>query len=480
MLTTISTARVTLRGRLIDASGGPGRLRIVATFAAVLVLDSADKASLGAVAPSMESSLGIGDAQLGLLVTASTAAAAVGTIPAGMLVDRFNRVRLLSAALVVWSIALASGGFAGSWSVLLATRLAVGVIGAVAGPAIASLVGDYFRPGERGHVYGLILTGELIGSSIGFLVSGNVAAVLSWREAYWLVAALGPVLAWVVTRELSEPERVRRRPRDAASAPAPDAARISLAQAMRRILRVPTSRSMILASALGYFYLTGVRTFAVAYVHRRYGLSESAASTLLVVLAGGAILGTFLSGRLGDRLLAGGHRAARPALAGVGYLACTVLFGLGLTLGSGTLLLSAPFVFLAAAALGGANPPLDAARLDIMVPALWGRAEGVRTVFRSLLEAPAPVLFGQVALAMSSSRGATATGEGLAGAFLILLVAPLVAGLLMTLRARRTYPSDVERAAAATTTSPGQQGAPDQRIQGRIDSDASPSRPAWP
>jgi MFS family permease len=447
-MSPIPSTRVALRRRLVDATGSPGRLRIVAIFAAVLVLDSADKASLGAVAPSLESSLGIGDTQLGLLVTASTAVAAVATVPAGMLVDRFNRVRLLSAALVVWSVALAAGGFAGSWTTLLATRMAVGVIGAVAGPAIASLVGDYFRPGERGHIYGLILSGELVGSSIGFLVSGNVAAALSWREAYWLVAALGPVLAWVVARALREPERVER------SSPEPASARMSLPQAMRQILRIPTNRTMIVASALGYFYLTGVRTFAVAYVHRRYGVPEGAASTLLVVLAAGAILGTVVSGRLGDRLLGRGHRAARPALAGAGYLACTVLFGLGLVLGSGSLLVAAPFVFLASAALGGANPPLDAARLDVMAPMLWGRAEGIRTVFRCVLEAPAPILFGQLALALSASTGATATGEGIAGAFLVMLVAPLVAGLLMSLRATRTYPPDVERLAAESDPDP--------------------------
>lgn len=441
MAIPISSARVALQRRLVDATGSPGRLRIVAIFAAVLVLDSADKASLGAVAPSLESSLGIGDAQVGLLVTASTAVAAVATIPAGVLVDRVNRVRLLSAALVVWSIVLAASGFAGSWDQLLALRMGLGVIGAVAGPAVASLVGDCFRSGERGRIYGLILTGELLGTSIGFLVSGNVAAVMSWREAYWLVAALGPVLAWVVARRLREPERTARGPRDA------DAARMSFRPAMRHILGVRTNRTMIIASGLGYFYLTGVRTFAVAYVHRRYGVPESAATTLLVLLGAGAMLGTLVGGRLGDRLLARGHRAARPALAGCCYLVCTVLFGLGLVV-NGSLLLAAPFVFLAAAALGGASPPLDAARLDVMEPALRGRAEGVGTVVRSLLEAPAPILFGQLATAMSLSTTSRATGDGLAGAFLVLLAAPLVAGLLMLLRATRTYPPDAERVAA--------------------------------
>jgi hypothetical protein len=89
-----------------------------------------------------------------------------------------------------------------------------------------------------------------------------------------------------------------------------------------------------------------------------------------------------------------------------------------------------------------------------MEPMLWGRAESARTVFRSLLEAPAPVLFGVVATALSASPGGTATGEGLAGSFLVMLAGPVIAGLLLLLRATRTYPPDVDRVAADADRGP--------------------------
>src|SRR6202042_2243040 len=55
-----------------------------------------------------------------------------------------------------------------------------------------------------------------------------------------------------------------------------------------------------------------------------------------------------------------------------------------------------PYVVLAAAALSAQNPPIDAARLDIMPPWLWGRAEGIRNLVRTGAQALAPVLFGAV------------------------------------------------------------------------------------
>ena len=54
------------------------------------------------------------------------------------------------------------------------------------------------------------------------------------------------------------------------------------------------------------------------------------------------------------------------------------------------------YLILGAFALSAQNPPLDAARLDIMPPLLWGRAEGVRTFLRTAAQALAPLLFGAV------------------------------------------------------------------------------------
>jgi hypothetical protein len=102
-----------------------------------------------------------------------------------------------------------------------------------------------------------------------------------------------------------------------------------------------------------------------------------------------------------------------------------------------------PLLTLGAALLGAANPPMDAARLDIIHPALWGRAEAIRTVLRTLGEAGAPVLFGLVS--QSVFHGGK---HGLEYTFLLFLITLIAAGLL-ALTAMRTYPRDVATAAAS-------------------------------
>ena len=102
-----------------------------------------------------------------------------------------------------------------------------------------------------------------------------------------------------------------------------------------------------------------------------------------------------------------------------------------------------PYITLAALALSAQNPPVDAARLDIMVPLLWGRAEGVRTMLRTTAMALAPLLFGAVSdYVFGGGR------SGLQWTFAVMLV-PLAASAYFLYRGLGTYPRDVATAAAS-------------------------------
>jgi len=473
--------------RLQGAVGGPARLRVVILLACVLALDSADKATIGATAAQLEQALHIGNTKIGLLVTVSTGIGAIATVPVGALTDRINRTNLLAGAIVVWSAAMLLSGASTSFLMLLITRLALGAVVATAAPVVASLTGDLFPAAERGRICGFILTGELVGTGTGFLVSGDIAAVLSWRYSFWVLAVPGFVLAAAIWRLLPEPARggqSRLQPgatdidpaEQAEQAPnekyleedkdqvehevsaqriAPhddlilheDPGQRSLWWALRYVLSIHTNVVLIIASALGYFFYSGLQTFAVVFLRDRFSIGQSLASTLLVLLSAGAIVGVLLTGRLGDAFVARHHIAARPIIGGVSFLLAAMLFLPALLTTS--LLIAAPLLFLAAAGLGGANPPLDAARLDLIHHSLWGRAESVRTVLRSGFEAIAPLLFGYVSTqfgAHTSGLGnptgdAGSKGIGLDHAFLIMLVPLIVSGLLLLLLARRTYPA---------------------------------------
>ena len=477
----------------------------------MLALNGADGAAIGAIAAQLSPGLKISNVELGLLVTVSSLVGAFATIPVGILTDKTRRVRLLSVSILLWGAAEAASGLATSYSMLVLTRLALGAVTATAGPTVASLTGDFFPPGERSRIYSFIITGELAGAGFGVAVAGLVSGWFGWRAGFIVLAVPSVVLAWVLYRQLPEPARggqSRLQPgaaeivsaeeaagqtdkpgdRKAAGAPetprraddtvvrqieergiapdedvvaaAADPARMNTRQAVRYVLLVRTNVVIIVASSLGYFFLAGLRTFAVIFVRGHYGIDQGLTVVLLGVLGAAAVLGLLVAGRTADRLIERGRIDARLVVGGVGYLAAAGLLLPGLLFHS--LVLWLPLLMLAAAALAAPNPPLDAARLDVVPAQLWGRAEGVRTAMRYTLEALAPLLFGLVSEQFGGGRAtigpsASVVARGAAGVhqvdglqitFLLMLI-PLAAAGLLLLFMRRHYATDVASAAEA-------------------------------
>jgi hypothetical protein len=169
-----------------------------------------------------------------------------------------------------------------------------------------------------------------------------------------------------------------------------------------------------------------------------------------------------VSGRLTDHLLRRGLLNARIWVPAVSYLGAVVLLVPGLI--STNLSSALWFDVGGAALLSAANPPLDATRLDIMPAGLWGRAESIRTLLRTLGQGLAPIVFGAVAdlvagitphqqpIGTKPHHVGTATANGLEASFLLMLTTLAAAGVFL-LRARATYPQDVATAAASSEAS---------------------------
>lgn len=453
--------------RAASVVGGRLRLRIVALLAAVISLQGADDATVGAVAGPLSADLGIGNTSIGLLVSLSSAAGVLAALPMGVLADRVRRVPVLSVAIVVGSLVSVASGFANSFLMLLLTRLAIGAVFATATPMVASLIGDYFPGAERARIYGYVLAGELVGTGAAFLVSGTVAGLVSWRVSFFVLAAGGLGLAAAIHRLLDEPVRgaqsleqagfvadhaapraVEQSPIAPEGVPMQSPQSMSVWVAVRYLVSIRTNVVLIVASALTYFFFSGMRTFAVEYLAARYGLPQSVASLAVVVVGAGSVVGVLVAPRIAERLRGRGVVSARPLVAGVALVVVVVLAVPSLLVGS--LLVAAPLLFLVAAGYGAINPPLDAARLDIVHHQLWGRAEAVRTVLRSSFTAFAPLTFGFV-----STHLGGLSGHGLGPTFLIMVIPVAAAAVLLLVCGVRIYPRDVVTAAAAEQRWPG-------------------------
>jgi MFS family permease len=462
--------------------GGPARSRVIIVVGGVLALSSADTATVGASATSLRNALHISNADIGLLVAVNAVVAAIASIPFGVLADRLRRTTTLGLSIVLWGACMIWSATAQSFGGLLITRLALGIATAASGPVVASMLGDWFVSAERGRIWSYVLTGELLGAGVGFAVTGDIAA-LSWRAAFVILAIPAFVLAWAVLK-LPEPVRggggaippgattiptvaqvaprpgedveeaeeleetdAQRMSREKGVAPdtrnvlTVDPRRMGLVTATRYIMSIRTNVVMIISSACCYYYLAGIQTFGAELVHQQYGLNQALANLLILALGAGAVIGVIVGGRVGDALLRRGILKGRLIVAVASVAIAAIAFVPALL--THHPMRALPYLVIASFGLSAQNPPLNAARLDIMVPSLWGRAEGVRTFLRTAAQALAPVLFGAMSDVLFGNRHGS-----LHWTFLVMLL-PLAASAVYLFRAMSSYPRDVATAAAA-------------------------------
>lgn len=283
----------------------------------VYIFNFVDRQILSILAQPIKAELNLTDAQLGWL--GGFAFAFVYTllgIPAAIIAQRVGRVRLITAALLVWSAATAACGLATSWLTLALGRFGVGV-GEAGGVAPSqSLISDLYPPAHRARAMAVFSLGVPLGSGLGIMFGGLLAATFDWRHAFVTIGLAGVLFAplfFFGTR--------RHEPRTQAD---PVPARDRLRRLLRNRSLWLISLGASLSSVIGYglmFWLPSVfmRSFKATLMSASFSFG-------LIVLIGGAI-GILGGGFVADRLGAKSPRAFAlvPAVA---YLLCIPTYGL--------------------------------------------------------------------------------------------------------------------------------------------------------
>lgn len=251
----------------------PGRTLALLILTAVGTVNFVDRQILSVLAEPIRQELHLSDTQLGLLTGLSFALFyAIMGVPAAMLADRVNRVRLVAAACLVWSVFTGACAFATSFWQLALARFGVGT-GEAGGTAPSlSILADYYPPASRPAVIGLFTVHGPLGVFIGASVGGWAAGQFGWRGAFLLVAGVGVVAAIALAALVREPVRGGLDPgHDAAVQPKPAGLGATLAVFMSR----PTLRLLLLASGLAAFVSYGMLNWIPAYLMRVQGMPLS-------------------------------------------------------------------------------------------------------------------------------------------------------------------------------------------------------------
>ena len=398
----------------------PGKALVLAMLLIVYTFNFIDRQILGILAGSIKADLGLSDTQLGVLGGLAFALLySTVAVPLAWLADRSGRTRVIAASLAVWSAFTALCGLCTGFGQLFLCRLGVGVgeAGGVA-PSYA-LIGDTFPPAQRARALATYSLGIPLGSALGVVLGGYVAATVDWRAAFVAIGLAGlvfaPLFAWVVR----------------APAPAAQAAKPRFADVVAILAAKPSFWLLAFGAASSSMLGYGLAFWLPSLLRRSFGLDLIATSQFFgALLLSGGVIGIIGGGVLGDRL----GRADRGAFAwlpALAFLLAAPLFAAGVMSGSAPLAF-ALFLVPQALAYVWLGPVLTA--VQHLVPAqMRATASACFLLINNLLG----VGFGSLVIGMLADRLTPSLGEeALRYAIVAALGFYLIAAMLMALAAR--------------------------------------------
>ncbi|MYT69243.1 MULTISPECIES: MFS transporter [unclassified Streptomyces] len=280
----------------LRALGPRGRRAFAGAFGGY-ALDSYDYFTLPLSMVALAAYFGLNSGQTGLITTVTLVVSAIGGAGAGVLADRYGRVRALMLTVGLYAVFTVACGFAPDYETLLVFRALQGLGFGGEWAVGAILVAEYASARHRGRTLGAVQSAWAAGWGLAVVVYTVVFQFLdddlAWRVMFWTGALPALLVLWV-----------RRRVQDAPQATETlegSARKGSFTEIFRPGLLRTTLFAVLLSTGVqgGYYTLA---TWVPTYLKSDRGLTVVNTGGYLTFLISGAFIGYLTGGYLTDRL----------------------------------------------------------------------------------------------------------------------------------------------------------------------------------
>ena len=260
-----------------------------------------DRSILAVISPAIKTDLGLSDTQLGLLKGLIFAGFyATLSIPVAWLADRWNRISIISISVALWSLFTALAAITVNFVQLALTRIGVGVAEAGGVAPSHSVISDYFGVEERARALGIYALALPLGDTLALVLGGWVLENYGWRSVFLVIGIPGLILALILKLTVQEPVRgaadgLSTRKNDSASA-------VGFLEGVKRLLRMPSFRMLIVATSLATFSTNGFWYWQIDYFVRAFKMTYTEITIpLAIITVIFASVGTYLGGYFCDK-----------------------------------------------------------------------------------------------------------------------------------------------------------------------------------
>ena len=197
------------------ATNAPSERAIVFCVGAVQFVNILDFIMVMPLGPDFSIALDIPVSHIGYVGGAYTAAASISGLAGAFFLDRFDRKKALSVAMLGLVLGTLSGAFARGLVSLMAARVIAGAFGGPATSLSYSIIADVIPPQRRGRAMGAVMGAFSVASILGVPAGLELARQGGWRLPFVAVAVLGAILATYTSHVLppmtGHLERARKR-----------------------------------------------------------------------------------------------------------------------------------------------------------------------------------------------------------------------------------------------------------------------------
>jgi EmrB/QacA subfamily drug resistance transporter len=380
--------------------------------------------------PTIQSELHASFSDMQCVVDAYALTLAAVLLTAGSLADRYGHRLLFTIGLIVFTLGSLLCGIAQSPIMLILSRSAQGIGGAILFATSLALLAYSFHGKERGMVFGIWGAVTGVSAGLGPVLGGVITDAISWRGIFLVNLPIG-VAALIVTRwkvdEFKTPHAARP---DWAGFATLTAGLVSLVYGLIRageiawsdtgveiclalavvffvafvaferradhplfdlsLFRIPTFSGGLAAAFALNGSLYAMFLYLVLYLQDDLGYSAMATGSALLLISGTSIFSSLFAGAFSERIPVRWLIGPGLLLTGVGLLLMTGLNGSS----SWTHLI--PGFIVAGIGSGIVNPPLASTAVGVVAPQNSGMASGVNTTFREIGIAAGIAVYGSV------------------------------------------------------------------------------------
>lgn len=256
-------------------------------LAAFIVM--ADNWVVAPLLPSISKDLDVNVARAALIISAYMLPFGLFQLVFGYLGDKFGRIKVISIAMVFFTIATSLCAVAAQLTDLAIYRALTGIFAGSVMPISFALIGDIFPPNERQSAIGTFFGIAFLGQGLSMVMGGAIAYFLNWRGVFAIYAAIS-LISTILLINLSR------------NIPATKNTDSRFFRPLITLLKNRTSRFIYITVLLEGLFIMGAFSFFGGFIKGKFDFNDLFIGLIMSVFGVMALLGGHFAGKIATKL----------------------------------------------------------------------------------------------------------------------------------------------------------------------------------